>query len=107
MAAQKKTLYLHSFERLPAQEIWGRRDNSRQLELCRSFLKESLSQLTPLEKRHIELYYFKGLKCREIAELLGTGVPTVSRNLARARRKLSSLAGIGERAGVFDAHSVE
>ncbi len=107
MAAQKKTLYLHSFERLPAQEIWGGSDNRKQLALCRSFLKESLALLTPLERRHIELYYFQGLKCREIAELMGTGVPTVSRNLARARRKLSSLADVGERAGVFDTRSAE
>ena len=45
-------------------------------------------ELTPKQQETLRLYYFEGLRLKEIAERLKVNRSTVSRNLMRAQRKL-------------------
>ena len=45
-------------------------------------------ELTPKQQEVLQLYYFEGLRMKDIAELLKVNRSTVSRNLKGAQRKL-------------------
>ena len=46
-------------------------------------------ELTPKQQEVLQLYYFEGLRMKDIAERLKVNRSTVSRNLMRAQRKLA------------------
>ena len=54
-------------------------------------LADALSALPPKYRAVIHLYYFEGYSAKEIAEILGLTVTTVTTRLARAREKLKAL----------------
>lgn len=54
-------------------------------------LAEALSALQPKYRAVIHLHYFEGYSSKEIAEILGISVTTVTTRLARAREKLKTL----------------
>jgi RNA polymerase sigma-70 factor (ECF subfamily) len=56
-----------------------------------SRLVEALRSLSPEHRAVIELAYFKGLSCREIAGLLGCPTDTVKTRMFHARRRLKVL----------------
>ena len=56
-----------------------------------SELAEALSALPPKYRAVIHLYYYEGYSAKEIAEILGISVTTVTTRLARARERLKVL----------------
>jgi RNA polymerase sigma-70 factor (ECF subfamily) len=61
-----------------------------QIEL-RARLSDALRSLSPEQRVVIELAYFKGLSCREIAQVVGCPVDTVKTRMFHARRRLKVL----------------
>ena len=57
----------------------------------RARLTEALQSLSPEQRAVIELAYFKGLSCREIAQMLGCPQDTVKTRMFYARRRLKVL----------------
>ena len=60
------------------------------INVCRNMLRAPWSRRTvPRDQRTaVVLYYVQGLKIREIAQVMGVPVPTVSSRLSRAKQKL-------------------
>jgi RNA polymerase sigma-70 factor (ECF subfamily) len=50
----------------------------------------AIQELPPSQRAVIHLHYYKGLKLREIAEVLGIGSGTVASNMAKAKKNLSN-----------------
>lgn len=50
--------------------------------------KAILNELTPRQRKLLQMYYFDGLTMREIAEIENVNQSTVSRTLARGRDRL-------------------
>lgn len=64
-------------------------DNSERLErLRRNLLSARRAELTPRQEQMLRLYYDEELTVMQIARQLGVSHSTVSRTLARARRRL-------------------
>ena len=64
-------------------------DNSEQMERLRRNLKKVRRQeLTPRQEEMIHLYYDLGLNMPQVARQLGVTKSTVSRTLARGRKRL-------------------
>jgi len=61
-----------------------------QIEL-RARLSDALRSLSPEQRVVIDLAYFKGLSCREIAQVVGCPVDTVKTRMFHARRRLKVL----------------
>jgi len=61
-----------------------------QIEL-RARLSDALRSLSPEQRVVIELAYFKGLSCREIAQVVGCPVDTVKTRMFHALRRLKVL----------------
>jgi len=61
-----------------------------QLQLRRA-LQEAMAALTPEHRAVIDLTYFHGLACREIADIVGCPVDTVKTRMFHARRRLRAL----------------
>ena len=57
----------------------------------RARLSDALRSLSPEQRVVIELAYFKGLSCREIAQVVGCPVDTVKTRMFHARRRLKVL----------------
>lgn len=55
------------------------------------FLSEQLKKLSPKYRLIIHLYYYDGYKAKEISEITGIPVSTVTTQLARAREKLKAI----------------
>jgi len=72
----------------------------QQLDLAqvRRALKAAMGQLTPEHRAVIDLTYFHGLACREIAEIVGCPVDTVKTRMFHARRRLKALLPGGSEA---------
>ena len=72
--------------------VWLREnaeDNAFQLERLRRNLRRAREQeLTPRQRRMLELHYDQRLSVTEIARQLGVNPSTVSRTLGRARERL-------------------
>lgn len=87
---QMEDLYLHS---LQAQ----RDDNRKDLVKMKKMLCKAMqSQLTGRQQSCLSMYYFDGLKIREIAQELGLSISTVSRHISAARVKLRKLSAFVE-----------
>ncbi len=54
-------------------------------------LTEQLKRLPPKYRLVIHLYYYEGYSARDISEITGTPVSTVTTQLSRAREKLKSI----------------
>ncbi|MBP2643013.1 MAG: Sigma-70, region 4 [Firmicutes bacterium] len=54
-------------------------------------LYEAVEQLSEIQKRRVYLYYFRGLKHREIAELEGVNQSTVGHSLQLALKRLHKI----------------
>ncbi len=71
---------------------WNRahsRDNSEQIErLRRNMRRVRNAELTPRQEELLHLYYDQGLSMSQIAKQLYIDKSTVSRTLARGRKKL-------------------
>jgi len=57
----------------------------------RARLSDALRSLSPEQRAVIELAYFKGLSCREIAQVVGCPPDTVKTRMFHARRRLKVL----------------
>lgn len=72
--------------------VWLREngeDNSLQIERLRRNLRRAREkELTPRQRRMLELHYDQKLSVTEIARQLGVNASTVSRTLRRARDRL-------------------
>ena len=64
-------------------------DNSEQMgRLRRNVMRALQEDVTPRQRECMLLYYEKGLKMRQIAELTGVDKSTVSRNIKRGASRL-------------------
>ncbi len=59
----------------------------------RSVTKALLQELTEHQQEAVYLYYVQQMTMREVAEIQGLDVSTVSRSLARARKRLYRALG--------------
>lgn len=74
---------------LAAWERANSQDNDEQMERLRRNLKKVRCQeLTPRQQEMVRLYYDLGLNMPQIAQQLGVTKSTVSRTLARGRKRL-------------------
>lgn len=66
----------------------------------RDWISQGLQQLAPEQRMAIELAYYVGHSCEEIAEIMDCTVPAVKARMFHARQKLRAalpmLAGVGE-----------
>lgn len=65
-----------------------------QREQWRAHLGEALGALSPEHRAVIELTYYNGYACREVAEIMGCPVDTVKTRMFYARRKLKTLLAL-------------
>ena len=81
----------------PADEAAAPRDAEPDHELAqrqlRARLDDVLAQLSPEHRAVIELTYFQGYSCKEIAEITGCPVATVKTRMFYARRRMKALLG--------------
>src|SRR5690349_6431268 len=81
----------------PVDEPAAPRDAEPDRELAHAQLRERLegvlAQLTPEHRAVIEMTYFHGYSCKEIAEVVGCPVATVKTRMFYARRHMKSLLG--------------
>lgn len=49
------------------------------------------NEFTDKQQRCIQLYYFEGMKMREVAKEMGVQIPAVSKTLKRARTKVKAI----------------
>lgn len=81
----------------PIDEPAAPRDHEPDGELAHSQLREQLdavlAQLTPEHRAVIDLTYFHGYSCKEIAEVVGCPVATVKTRMFYARRHMKTLLG--------------
>ena len=63
-------------------------DNSPRLERLQRNLTMALDELTPIQRKEVEMYYFRRMTQTDIARELGVNKSSVSRGLSRARRRL-------------------
>lgn len=49
------------------------------------------NDLTEKQREAIMMYYFEGLKMREIAEKLGVGIPAVSKRISKAEQRIGRM----------------
>lgn len=64
-------------------------DNSDEYSRLKSNLRRALAEeLTPRQMQMIKLYYADGIKMCDIAQMLSVSTPTVSRTIARGRKRL-------------------
>ena len=54
-------------------------------------LHEAIDKLTEAQKRRLRLYYFRGLKYREIAELEGVNLASIGQSIRLALKQLCKL----------------
>ena len=54
-------------------------------------LHEAIDKLTEVQKRRLHLYYFRGLKYREIAELEGVNFASIGQSIRLALKQLCKL----------------
>ena len=59
----------------------------------RARLDAAMAQLTPEHRAVIDLTYFQGYSCREIADVVGCPVATVKTRMFYARRRMKELLG--------------
>src|SRR5687768_2433503 len=59
----------------------------------RARLDSAMAQLTPEHRAVIDLTYFQGYSCREIADVVGCPVATVKTRMFYARRRMKELLG--------------
>ena len=71
---------------------WLRENAETNQESCervrKKLPKAILNELTPRQRKLLQMYYFDGLTMREIAEIENVNQSTVSRTLARGRDRL-------------------
>lgn len=81
----------------PIDEPAAPRDHEPDGELAHSQLREQLdavlAQLSPEHRAVIDLTYFHGYSCKEIAEVVGCPVATVKTRMFYARRHMKTLLG--------------
>jgi RNA polymerase sigma factor (sigma-70 family) len=81
----------------PVDEPAAPRDEEPDRELAHTQLRERLdavlAQLSPEHRAVIEMTYFHGYSCKEIAEVVGCPVATVKTRMFYARRHMKSLLG--------------
>jgi RNA polymerase sigma factor (sigma-70 family) len=75
-------------ERVDDSNVPEQRCEERELQLR---LADALRKLSPDHRTVIELAYFKGMSCRDIAGVLGCPVDTVKTRMFHARRRLKVL----------------
>ena len=68
-------------------------DGTLQRHQLRARLDATIAQLTPEHRAVIELTYFHGHGCKEIAEIVGCPVATVKTRMFYARRRMKTLLG--------------
>jgi RNA polymerase sigma-70 factor (ECF subfamily) len=72
-------------------------DDALQQQEVRKHLDDALRTLSPEQRAVMELTYYFGYACREIADIMGCPVDTVKTRMFYARRKLkASLASYRE-----------
>jgi DNA-directed RNA polymerase specialized sigma24 family protein len=76
-------------EEIKAGLAWGRRKR----ELLRWVRREMGRRLTARERHCVELHFFCGLSCLEVAKATGTTISSAHRAIKRSLRKLRYAAG--------------
>jgi DNA-directed RNA polymerase specialized sigma24 family protein len=76
-------------EEIEAGLAWGR----RKAELLRWARREMGRRLTARERHCVELHFFRGLSCLEVAKATGTTISSAHRAIKRSLRKLRYAAG--------------
>ena len=74
-------------------------DSCEESAVDRAVLRWALDQLEPGQRDVIDLYYFRELKLKEIAEALHIGLPLVKYRLRRAKDRLQELLREEEKYG--------
>ena len=85
-------MWYESPEEVEAGLEWGEEKEK----LLRWVRRQMGRRLTKRERQCIELYYFKGLTCREVGEKTGTDPSSAYRAIQRAIRKLHASAEKGD-----------
>lgn len=88
----REAMWYESAEEVEAGLQWG----EEKANLLRWVRRQMGRRLTKRERKCIELYYFKGLSCREVGDKTGTDPSSAYRAIQRAIRKLHASAGNGE-----------
>ncbi len=64
-------------------------DNSALMKRAAAVLREAIeTELTEKQRQCVKLYFFDGLKEREIGELMGVNKSTVSRHISKGKQRL-------------------
>jgi RNA polymerase sigma-70 factor (ECF subfamily) len=80
----------HAAENIDSVQLPGEADLERQLQakLSRKHLENALAELTEMQRRTIEFFYFEDLNLREISNVLTQPLGTVRHHLYRGLERL-------------------
>lgn len=78
-------------EILPANQIWAEQTNEERLNRLKKALPIALENLTAKQKKYLRCYFYDELTVTEIAELYNIAPSTVSRTIARGKKKLKTI----------------
>ena len=98
LKALRRNTPVLALEDEPATAPQAQPDGELQQHQLRTELGVALEALSPDHRAVIELTYFQGRSCREIAEITGCPVATVKTRMFYARQKLKGLLGRREEA---------
>jgi len=98
LKALRRNAPVLALEDEPATAPQAQPDGQLQQHQLRTELGVALEALSPDHRAVIELTYFQGRSCREIAEITGCPVATVKTRMFYARQKLKGLLGRREEA---------
>ena len=88
----KSTRYKHKGKGYFGLEDWVREqrtDNREALQHLRSRLPHAIiEELTPMQSETMLMHFYEGKSMRQIAQERGVSVSTVSRTIARAKKRL-------------------
>jgi RNA polymerase sigma-70 factor (ECF subfamily) len=94
LKALRRTDAVYAFDERQSSE-WARSDPEGELQLLQlhDCLGDALEALPAPHRAVIELTYYHGHSCREIAEIMACPVATVKTRMFHARRKLKAVLG--------------
>lgn len=78
-------------EILPDNQIWEDQTNKERLNRLRKALPIALESLPAKQQLYLRSYFFDNLNVSETAELYNVAPSTVSRTIARGKKKLKTI----------------
>lgn len=78
-------------EILPDNQIWAEQTNEERLNRLKKALPIAMENLTPTQQKYIRCYFYDELTITETAKLYNIAPSTVSRTIARGKKKLKTI----------------